>query len=211
MGAPRLDQIGLWSQHEAVMMWSEEQLRKWPTVRYKIEYPFHAVDSTIYHTLETHKKTIEATEVIRRQITTGSVHYSIIFPEFHVSLMLNALDNRLCALIAAVAPVRSEHYQDVPELEIREYLNGVIDEIVETHEALIAATEESEVLLSPKRSRGGRVTWPEDAEAITRLQSSEDRELVKQDWKRRVIRNRKRKLKDPDNRFRQLVQVANNG
>lgn len=171
------------------------------TDHYKVEYPFHAIDATLWQVAREIGEPQGATKFIRNQMTSGSVEYTIDYPNFRVTFSVHALDTRLCLLSLAVPD---------DGIDRGEALRALLDDIVQIHEREIAHTQEAEALLTADRSRGGRVTWPEDAEAIARLQAGMPRAVVKADWLKQVARNRKRpKIRDPQNRFRQLVQRAN--
>jgi hypothetical protein len=168
---------------------------------YKIEYPFHAIDATLYVYTQAVGKGEGAEEVQRVQLASGIVQYVVRFDTVSVEIRLQALDTHLCLL-----QVRMPTTDD-------QMLRDILDDIVQEHEKLIAQTNKAEILLSPARPHGGNPTPSEDTWAIEQLRidaSPERREEIRLEWNRRAQRNKKRKsLKDFNARFRKLVMMAN--
>lgn len=167
---------------------------------YKVEYPFHAIDATLYIYTRTVGKGEGAESVQRVQLASGMVQYLLLFDTVSVEIRLQALDSHLC-LLQVLAPSTSD-----------QLLRDLLDDIVEAHESIIAKANNAEILLSPAQVHGGNPTHPEDTWAIGQLRidaSPERREEIRIEWSRRAQRNKKRKsLKDFDARFRKLVMTA---
>jgi hypothetical protein len=117
---------------------SEEPRRR--LAHYKIEYPFHAIDATLYiytQTVGTHEG---AEKVERAQLASGIVQYLVRFDTIFVEIRLQALDTQLCLL-----QVRMPTTDD-------QLLRDLLDDIVQAHRNLIAETDKAETLLSPART-----------------------------------------------------------
>ena len=174
-----------------------------PPEYYKVEYPFQAIDATMRNFAIMLEQESGHPRHTREQLTSGSVLYKIFYPGLTLELAIQALDTRLCVLT-----VRMPDDGTGGGAQLRKILNG----IVTIHEDFIASVENAETLIPTDRTTGGRETWPEDAEAVARLQAGEERAEIRRDWLKQAARNRKRKkLTDPDNRFRQLVVKAKKG